>query len=136
MKSSSVFSSFGIIFSILPIIFIAMFVLVFTFIIVVLVRALRHGSQNSKLPVLTVSAAVVAKRGDVNSYGGHVGRVDATDFHAVGSRTYTDYYATFQVQSGDRMELRLQDGQYGLIAEGDRGMLTFQGDSFISFERQ
>ena len=33
------------------------------------------------------------------------------------------------------MELEMSGEQYGLIAEGDQGQLTFQGTRFISFER-
>ena len=49
------------------------------------------------------------------------------------SRTY--YYATFQVESGDRMELEVPDMEYGLLVEGDRGRLTFQGTRFQGFRR-
>ena len=48
----------------------------------------------------------------------------------------TTYYATFQVESGDRMELRLSGAEYGMLAEGDRGRLTFQGTRYLSFERE
>lgn len=47
----------------------------------------------------------------------------------------TSYYATFQVESGDRMELPVSGEQYGMLAEGDMGKLTFQGTHFLSFER-
>ena len=47
----------------------------------------------------------------------------------------TSYYATFQVESGDRMELLLNGREYGLLAEGDRGWLTFQGTRYLGFER-
>ena len=43
------------------------------------------------------------------------------------SRVYT---------SGDRMELRLSGAEYGMLAEGDRGRLTFQGTRYLSFERE
>ena len=48
----------------------------------------------------------------------------------------TTYYATFQVESGDRMELRLSGAEYGMLAEGDRGRLTVQGTRYLSFERE
>ena len=47
----------------------------------------------------------------------------------------TSYYVTFQVESGDRMELRVSGREYGLLAEGDRGRLTFQGTRYLSFVR-
>lgn len=47
----------------------------------------------------------------------------------------TRYYATFQVESGDRMELAVSGPEYGMLAEGDRGTLTFQGTRYLGFER-
>ncbi|MCI9457297.1 MAG: DUF2500 domain-containing protein, partial [Oscillospiraceae bacterium] len=41
-----------------------------------------------------------------------------------------------QVESGDRMEFQVQDTDYGLLVEGDRGKLTFQGTRFLGFERE
>lgn len=41
------------------------------------------------------------------------------------------YYATFQVESGDRMELSVSGTEYGLLAEGDMGKLTFQGTRYL-----
>ena len=47
----------------------------------------------------------------------------------------TWYYATFQVESGDRMELTVSGSDYGYLVEGDHGKLTFQGTRFLGFER-
>ena len=38
-------------------------------------------------------------------------------------------------ESGDRMELHLSGQEYGLLIEGDRGNLTFQGTRYLGFER-
>ena len=51
------------------------------------------------------------------------------------STTSSRYYVTFQVESGDRMELSLPGREYGLLVEGDRGNLSFQGTRFLGFER-
>lgn len=48
----------------------------------------------------------------------------------------TRYYVTFQVDSGDRMELPMTGSEYGMLAEGDVGKLTFQGTRYLSFERK
>ena len=69
---------------------------------------------------LTVEATVVAKRERTWRNQNHHG---------------TTYYATFQVESGDRMELPMRGTDYGMLAEGDRGRLTFQGTRFLGFER-
>ena len=42
---------------------------------------------------------------------------------------------TFQVDSGDRMELSVSGSEYGMLVEGDRGKLSFQGTRYLSFER-
>ena len=48
----------------------------------------------------------------------------------------TWYYATFQVESGDRMEFAVDGMEYGMLAEGDMGKLSFQGTRYLSFERE
>ena len=47
----------------------------------------------------------------------------------------TSYYVTFQVDSGDRMELHMTGQEYGMLVEGDKGYLTFQGTRYLGFER-
>lgn len=47
----------------------------------------------------------------------------------------TSYFVTFQVESGDRMELHVAGHEYGMLIEGDRGKLTFQGTRYLGFER-
>ena len=49
--------------------------------------------------------------------------------------TFTTYYVTFQVESGDRMELTVSGPDYGMLVEGDIGKLSFQGTRYLGFER-
>lgn len=49
--------------------------------------------------------------------------------------TSTTYYATFEVNSGDRLEFKVRDTEYGMLVENDTGMLTFQGTRYLGFER-
>lgn len=83
-----------------------------------IIRMIFHGVKNSASPILSVEALVVTKRTSV--WGDHA---------------HTSYYVTFEVESGDRLELQLAGEEYGLLAEGDRGKLTFQGTRYCSFER-
>ena len=106
--------------------FYLIFFLVLAVFAVTAVRGLAQWSRNNASPLLTVPARVVAKRTRV----GHSGT------HNSGYHTYTRYYATFQVESGDRMELNLPGEEYGLLAEGDEGMLSFQGTRYKGFERR
>ena len=49
--------------------------------------------------------------------------------------TFTTYYVTFQVESGDRMELTVDGSEYGMLVEGDIGKLSFQGTRYLGFQR-
>ena len=113
---------FGVTFSIMQIVVPVMFVLVFGIIIVTMVRGVGEWNKNNQSPKLTVPVTVVAKRSDV-----HRG---IETMH-----TFTSYYVTFQVESGDRMEFEVSDMEYGMLAEGDSGELTFQGTRYLNFQR-
>ena len=120
-----------IMFAIFPIIFSLMFLLVFGVVIFGLIKGISQWNKNNNSPRLTVPATVVAKRTNV-SHHHHNHGVDHVGHH---TSTSTSYYVTFQVESGDRMELHMAGNQYGLLVEGDKGKLTFQGTRFLSFER-
>ena len=117
-------------FDIIPIIVIIMFVLVISFFIFVFISGIRGWHQNNKSPVLSVLAKVVAKRTEISG-SSNMG----TDGVSTNSSS-TWYYTTFEVESGDRMEFSVQGKVYGLMVEGDRGKLTFQGTRFLEFERE
>ena len=114
---------FGVTFSIMQVIMLLVFVLVLGSIIVTLIRGVGEWNKNNQSPKLTVPATVVAKRSDV-----HRG---IETMH-----TFTSYYVTFQVESGDRMEFEISDMEYGMLAEGDSGELTFQGTRYLNFRRE
>ena len=113
---------FDVTFSIMRIMVPVIFVLVFGIIIVTMVRGVGEWNKNNQSPKLTVPVTVVAKRSDV-------------DRGIETMHTFTSYYVTFQVESGDRMEFEVSDMEYGMLAEGDRGMLTFQGTRYLNFQR-
>lgn len=113
-------------FSVMETIFPLVFLLVFGIILFALVSGIRQWNKNNHSPVLSVWASVVNMRGDVSHH-------HHADNHM--SHSSTTYYVTFQVESGDRIELRLSGQEYGQIAMGDDGKLTFQGTRFLGFER-
>ena len=117
------FDMFSIMFSIVFIIVIGMFV-------VTAIKGIGQWNKNNNSPRLTVPATVVAKRTNV-SHHNHAG----TNGHHHHS-TSTTYYVTFQVESGDRMELHLSGHEFGMLVEGDKGKLSFQGTIYLGFERQ
>lgn len=119
-----------VMFQIFPVFFIIMFCIVVGGIIFSMVRNVNQWNKNNNSPVLIVDATVVTKRTDVTHHHHNSGN-DAMDH--VSSTTW--YYATFQVESGDRMEMGLSGDEFGMLAEGDMGKLTFQGTRFLKFER-
>ena len=121
---------FGFGFGLFEIMFTLAFLLIFGLILVTIINNLRQWNKNNQSPRLTVPATVVSKRTNVSHHHhnhgtGHMGHTS----------TSTSYYVTFQVESGDRMELSMAGQQYGLLVEGDRGRLTFQGTRYLGFER-
>lgn len=108
--------------------------LVVIMIVVTVVRGLAQWNRNNHSPRLTVDATVVSKRMDV-SHHRHANAGDASGAHGFHTTTSTSYFVTFQVDSGDRMELCLDGREYGMLAEGDFGKLSFQGTRYLGFER-
>lgn len=115
--------------------FFLVFGLVFCIILVNIVRGLGQWNKNNQSPRLAVSSTVVSKRTNV-SHSHHHNAGDMTGASGTYSTSSTTYYATFQVESGDRIELQVNGSEFGMIAEGDQGRLTFQGTRFLGFERQ
>ena len=125
---------FDIGFGLFDVMFAVVFLLVISVFIVVFVKGISQWNKNNHSPRLTVPATVVSKRADI-SHHHHANAGDATGAHGYHTSTSTSYYVTFQVESGDRMELHMSGSEYGLLIEGDRGNLTFQGTRYLGFER-
>ena len=121
---------FGMGFDMFGIMFTIVFVLAIGTFVVTIVKGISQWNKNNNSPRLTVPATVVAKRTNVSRHQ-HGG---VNDHHH--TTTSTSYYVTFQVESGDRMELHMAGREYGLLIEGDKGMLSFQGTRYLGFERQ
>ena len=126
------FSGFGTGFTFFQIMFTLVFVIVIGMFIVIAVKGISQWNKNNHSPRLTVPATIVAKRTNVSHHHHHnhggTGMLHTTHF--------TTYYVTFQVESGDRMELHVAGHEFGMLIEGDRGMLTFQGTRYLGFERK
>ena len=126
------FQGSGFLFSVMPVFVVLMFIVVIGIFIWQVVRGVGQWNRNNNSPILTVEATIVAKRSDVSYYHNNTGAMD--NMQTTGHSS-TTYYATFEVPSGDRMELHVKDHEYGLLAEGDRGQLTFQGTRYLGFLR-
>ena len=123
------YPGFGMTFSIMRIMVPVIFVLVFGIIIVAMVRGIGEWNKNNHSPKLSVPAKVVSRRTAVSRHHHHQGN----GMHH--THTATSYYATFQVESGDRMEFEVDGSDYGLLVQGDIGKLSFQGTRYLGFER-
>lgn len=127
---STGFGMFDLMANVFPVLFIIVFVIVIGTFIAAGVRGFSTWNKNNNSPRLTVSAKVINKRTQVG-YRHHRGTSD--HYHSHG---YTNYFVTFEVESGDRMELEVTGEESGLMIEGDTGMLTFQGTRFLGFARK
>lgn len=103
------------------------FVIVIGIFIVTFVKGIGRWNKNNESPILTVEAAVVSKRMDVSRH--HNSEMMSNSYSS------TKYFVTFEVESGSRIELEVKGEDYGLLAEGDHGKLTFQGTRYKGFER-
>jgi len=109
--------------------FSVVFIIVVGMIIFVIIKGIAQWGYNNKQPVLSVTARVTAKR----THTSHHNHGANEHMH---HSTSTSYYVTFEVESGDRMELHVPAHEYGMLAEEDFGRLTFQGTRYLGFERQ
>ena len=116
------------------ILFPILFLVVLGMILFALISNLRTWNKNNHSPRLTVPATVVAKRTDV-SHSSSANAGDMSGAHGYDTSTFTSYYVTFQVESGDRMEFEVDGSDYGLLVQGDIGKLSFQGTRYLGFER-
>ncbi len=126
-----IYGGLDVLFSLL---FPLVFLLALGTILFALVGNLRTWNKNNHSPRLTVQAAVVTKRTQVSRHR-NANAGDATGAHGYTTSSVTTYYVTFQVESGDRMELQVSGAEYGMLVEGDTGKLSFQGTRYLSFQR-
>ena len=112
-------------FIIIPVCIGVVFVIVFGIIIYAFGKGIAQWADNNKKPVLSEPARIVTKRSQTS------GSVDSS----TGGSVSTWYYATFELPSGERREFCIGGREYGLLAEGDEGMLTYQGTRYRGFER-
>lgn len=117
-------------FSIIPILVFCGFAFVILMIIISAVKGISQWQSNNNQPVTIVPARLVSKRINVSSH-----LHSNADTIGQSSSSSTDYYITFEVESGSRMEFQIQGREYGLLVEGDQGKLEFQGTRYLGFKR-
>lgn len=118
----------GTMFGIMPLFIGIMFVIVIGIIIVCAVKGTAEWSSNNHSPLQTVTAVVDTKRQSVVHHNN-------AGMENIPASISTSHYVTFQLQSGERMEFHVTGVQYGMLAEGDCGTLTYQGTRYQGFVR-
>ena len=108
--------------------FFLMFFAIFGITIYSIIKGVAAKKRDDAAPVLDVWARVTGKRTD---YVRRRSTMNAVNY----GYGYSEYFATFQVASGDRMELSVSGEEYGLLREEDEGTLRFQGKRFLGFTR-
>lgn len=131
MDGDSGFGMFGNAFGIMGTIVPLFFIVVIGIIVFSAWKGVSQWNRNNQQPVLHVEARLVSKRTNVSHRHHHHG---GDEMHH-SSSTSTDYFVTFEVESGDRMEFRVSGTEYGMLAEGDFGKLSFQGTRYLGFQR-
>ena len=105
--------------------FFIMFFFVMAIFVFVFVKIISEWAHNNNSPRLSVDAKIVDKRTATHHH------------HSNGHHHHShSYHITFEVQSGDRMELRVPSSEFGLLIVGDEGVLSFQGTRYLGFERK
>ena len=115
--------------SVIPAIVIIGFIVILGLFVVNAIRGGMEWSRNNNSPILTIRARVVAKRHSVSHHSHPAG----DGMHH--STSSSSYYATFEAENGARVEFHLSGQEFGLLAEGDVGELTYQGTRYKGFTR-
>lgn len=98
------------------------------FIIYLNVREIFEWHQSTKLPISTEQVNAVRKRSQVIH---HMHQFEIHLYYP--SSSY--YFVTFENQHGKLIELEMNEMEYSQIAEGDIGVITYQGKILLEFAR-
>ena len=99
------------------------YIFVFGTIIYFSIRGIHEWYQNNQSPIVTIHALVISKRMNTSVH-----------IHDMHHHRSTIYYITFEIQSGERLEFHVNGKEYGIIIEGDVGVLSYQRTRFLGFE--
>ncbi|NMO97577.1 DUF2500 domain-containing protein [Paenibacillus lemnae] len=119
--------AFGFMFTLVPIFIGIVFIIVIGGIVFNGVRYMK----NAKSPRSSEYARIISKRTEVRGSGHHHHGSDHT-----GGSARTHYYITLEFDNGERKEYLDVKKLYGLVAEGDTGYASIQGDWIVAFERE
>lgn len=106
----------------------------------------RERKFMEKLPYTITKARVIAKRSNLSgsigdsfssAYSNGYGEdCYGSQIFGVSHNNYiTDYYVTFEMNDGGRIELKVPEAEFGILLEGDNGVLKYKLNKFDSFDR-
>lgn len=121
------FGAFPAIFGLGAGFFVLVFVLVIGGFIFAIVKGISTWAWNNEQPIQTAAARLVSKRTDTSGMG--------SNMNNTGGSVNTWYYVTFEIDGGERKEFGMSGHEYGLLAQGDSGSLTYQGTRYKGFAR-
>ena len=110
----------------IPTFFVLFFMLVAGIILFAIAQSVLVAINNMGQPVIERPARIVGRRQATSVHGGQ-GNMSAS--------STTSYFSTFEFKDGSREEFRVPSRDYGLLAEGDAGLLRSQGSWFKGFNR-
>jgi hypothetical protein len=85
-------------------------------------NGIRRRSFNNNQPLESESAVVKSRRTNV--------------VRGSNDTTRTDYFVTFELENGDRMEFEVKPEAFGQLVEDEQGKLSYQGTRYLGFERK
>jgi len=110
----------------IPTFVVLFFAVVIGLILITIVKGLITAVNNLGQPVIGRPARIIGRRQATSVRGGH-GNMSAS--------SSTSYYVTFEFKDGSREEFHVPDRDFGLLVEGDAGLLHSQGAWFKGFDR-
>ena len=122
-------------FYIFNVLFSIIFLCILGLIIYNIAKNISTWNQNNHSEKLTVPAKIVAKRTQVSQHQ-QPNAGDPSGAHGFTVISSTSYYVTFELENGGRMELSVKGSEYGMLVEGDTGVLSYQGTRYLGFERR
>ncbi len=98
-------------------------------------RGLYVWMKNNSASQETADARITAKRMKVSGHSGTMMTNRVSAMNMIHSSPHAEYFVMFELENGKRLELGVKDPEYGILAEGDRGCLSWQGTRYLGFER-
>ena len=96
------------------------------YLIYLIYKNIMQWTKNNASAILSIPAMVVSKHMDIHDYPQENGP----------SYTTTNYFVTFELENGRRVEFKVKSKESRVLVERDVGILTYQGTRFLGFNRE